>query len=91
MWNQIYRKIKKYDNIVIARHVGADPDALASQISLKESILLTFPKKNVLAVGNGSAKFSYLGKLDHYDEIDNFLLIILDTPDKKRVDFKFFD
>jgi len=91
MWNQIYHKIKKYDNIVIARHIGADPDALASQISLKESILLTFPNKKVLAVGNGSAKFSYLGRLDHYDELDSFLLIVLDTPDKKRIDFKYFD
>ena len=24
---QIYKQIKKYDNIVIARHVGPDPDA----------------------------------------------------------------
>ena len=91
MWNQIYHKIKKYNSIVIARHIGADPDALASQISLKESILLTFPNKKVLAVGNGSTKFSYLGRLDHYDETDNFLLIVLDTPDKKRIDFKYFD
>ena len=28
----VYQKIKKYDTIVIARHVGADPDALCSQM-----------------------------------------------------------
>ena len=55
MFKKIYKAIKKYDTIVIARHVGVDPDAMASQLSLKESILLTFPKKRVLAVGNGGA------------------------------------
>ena len=40
---QIFKLIKKYDSIVIARHVGPDPDALGSQIALKESILATFP------------------------------------------------
>ncbi len=88
MFKKIYKEIKKYNNIVIARHVGVDPDALASQLALKESIKLTFPKKNVYAVGNGSSKFSYMGHLDKLEDFDNFLLIVLDTPDKKRIDYK---
>ena len=64
MYKQIYKYIKKYDNIVIARHIGVDPDAMASQVALRDSIKLTFPEKKVLAVGNGSSKFSYIGKLD---------------------------
>lgn len=88
MFKAIYKAIKKYDTIVIARHVGVDPDAMASQVGLRDSILLTFPEKRVLAVGNGSNKFSYLGKLDKLDDIDysKSLLIVLDTPDKRRVD-----
>ena len=43
IFNQIYNKIKKYNKIVIARHVGADPDALGSTLGLKEAILNTFP------------------------------------------------
>lgn len=87
MFKKIYKAIKKYDNIVIARHVGVDPDAMASQIGLRDAILTTFPKKNVYAVGNGGGKFSYLGKLDHYEgDGSNTLLIVLDTPDKRRVD-----
>ena len=43
--NKIYKEIKKYDNIVIARHIGPDPDAIASQLSLRDSIRLTFPSK----------------------------------------------
>lgn len=92
MFRKIYKAIKKYDNIVIARHVGVDPDAMASQVALRDAILNTFPKKNVYAVGTGGAKFSYLGKLDHYDgNYDNTLLIVLDTPDKRRVDFSDVD
>ena len=88
MFKKIYKEIKKYNTIVIARHIGVDPDALASELALKESIKLTFPKKKIYAVGNGSTKFSYMGHLDKLEEFDNFLLIVLDTPDKKRIDFK---
>ena len=88
IYKRIYQKIKKYDTIVIARHVGADPDALCSQIALRDSILNTFPEKKVYAVGTPAAKFRYLGALDKFNEdlYENSLLIVLDVPDKKRVD-----
>ncbi len=89
MYKKIYKAIKKFDTIVIARHVGVDPDAMGSQVALRDAIKLSFPDKNVLAVGNGSNKFTYLGKLDKTEDIkfDESLLIVLDTPDKRRVDF----
>ena len=85
---KIYKIIKKYDSIVIARHVGADPDALGSQLALKESILATFPNKKVYAVGCPATKFKYIGEMDKIDDeiIKNSLLIVTDTPDKKRID-----
>lgn len=88
IYKKIYKKIKQYNTIVIARHIGPDPDALASELALKEIILATFPKKKVYAVGCPTAKFRYLGVLDKIDdaEINNALLIVTDTPDKKRVD-----
>ena len=91
MYKDIFKTIKSYDNIVIARHVGVDPDAMASQIALKNSIKLTFPEKNVYAIGNGTVKFNFIGKLDKnvcFDKINNILLIVVDTPDKRRVDME---
>ena len=89
MFNEIYEKIKKYDTIVIVRHIGADPDALCSQIALRDSIKLTFPKKRVFSWGSTSTRFNYLPKLDRLEEVSDILLIVVDTPDKKRVDFSF--
>lgn len=86
MFEEIYKKILEYDTIVIARHIGVDPDALCSQLALRDSIRLTFPEKKVLAIGTGSAKFTQIGKLDKLEKVNNALVIITDTPDKKRVD-----
>lgn len=86
MYKRIYKEIKKYDTIVIARHIGVDPDAMASQLALRDSIKLTFPEKKVYAVGTGSMKFTFFGKLDKIEKFNNALLIITDTPDRKRVD-----
>ena len=85
---RIYKKIKQYNKIVIARHVGPDPDALGSSIGLKHIIKNTFPDKEVSVLGTPASKFKYIGELDQFSEdmyIDS-LLIVTDTPDKKRVD-----
>lgn len=85
---KIYRKIKKYNKIVIARHIGPDPDALGSQLGLKDAILNKFPNKKVYAVGATASTFRFLGELDKFTEdmYENSLLIVLDVPDSKRVD-----
>ena len=86
---RIFKKIKQYDTIVIARHTSPDPDAVASQTALRDSIKLTFPKKNVYAVGVGVAKFKFYGTMDKIDETtfeEESLLLCLDVPNKDRVD-----
>lgn len=87
MFDKIYEKIEKYENIIIVRHIGADPDALCSQLSLRDSIRLSFPRKKVYAWGSSSAKFDYLPRLDRFEDVGDALLIVVDTPDKKRIDF----
>ena len=91
MYKRIFKEIKKFDTIVIARHVGVDPDAMASQIARRDSIRETFPDKKVMAVGTGSAKFKYIGSLDKMEDISDALLIVTDTPNKSRVDISTFD
>lgn len=87
MFLEIYKLIEKYDRIVIARHVGVDPDAMGSSCALKNSILLTFPNKHVVLAGTGTNRFSYFGKLDKAEEVlPNTLLIVTDTPDIRRID-----
>lgn len=87
-YNKIYKLIKKHKKIYIARHVGPDPDAIASQTALKNAILETFPEKEVYAVGASVAKFKYYGRLDKVTQYDykDGLAITLDVPDIKRVD-----
>ena len=93
LFHKIYKYIKKFDIIVIARHKGPDPDALGSQLALRELILNKYPKKRVYAVGSYATRFKFMGSLDRVEDIDynNSLLIVLDTPDKKRVDIDNLD
>ena len=88
VYKKIYKEIKKHKKIVLARHIGPDPDALGSTLGLKEIILNTFPKKEVYAVGTPAAKHKYIGDLDTFEDsmYEDSLLIVLDTPDIKRVD-----
>ena len=86
--NKIYKTIKRYDEIVIARHVGPDPDAVASQLALRDSISLTFPEKKVYAVGLSVSKFKVYGNLNHvnYTSLNKPLLIVVDVPNMNRID-----
>lgn len=88
LFKEILRQIKKYDTIVIARHIGADPDALGSQFALKELIETNFKNKHVYAAGSIAARFKFMGSTDKLDNLDfsQTLLIVLDTPDKKRIE-----
>ena len=88
MNKKIYKQIKKYDNIVLARHINVDPDAMSSVMALKESINITFPEKKVYTIGTGPSKFNYIGKLNKnidFSTMENVLLILVDTPDKEQM------
>lgn len=73
--------IAKADSIVIFRHVNPDPDALGSQLGMKEAILSVYPEKTVLALGSGEG-------MDAADDsvIEHSLAIITDTSNAARID-----
>ena len=88
IYRKIYKKIKEYDTIITVRHIGPDPDAIASQIALRDSIKLTFSNKKVYALGASVSKFKSFGSMDKvdYNELDNCLVIALDVPNLHRID-----
>ena len=80
LFKDILKQIKKYDDIVIARHIGADPDALGSQFALKELIETNFRNKHVYAVGSIAARFKFMGttnKIDNLDKSKSLLIELL--------------
>lgn len=86
-FKKIYKMIKKYDTIVLARHIGPDPDALGSSLGLKEIILNTFKNKKVFAIGAPASRHQYIGNLDNFSgNAKDALLIVLDTPNMSRID-----
>lgn len=97
MEDKILKLIKEYKRIIIARHIGGDPDALGSTFALKEIILENFPDKEVYVAGTSISRFKFFGTHDKItDEMyENALLIALDIPDIKRLDgvdyYKFKD
>ena len=84
----IYSEIRKFKTIYIVRHIGPDPDAVASEVALRDTIKLTFPSKEVYSIGASVARFKYIGKLDKVSSFDyeSSLVITLDLPNISRVD-----
>ncbi len=87
-YKQILKEIKKFDSIVIARHIGPDPDALGSSFALRELIKNNYPNKKVYAVGSPTSRFKFMGNLDSLEDVSfkDSLLIALDIPNAKRID-----
>ena len=57
-------EIKKADSIVILRHESPDPDAIGSQVGLKEIIRATYPEKTIYLLGEMPKSLTYIGEMD---------------------------
>ena len=75
--HQILEQIKKYDTIIIHRHMRADPDALGSQVGLKELLQYNFPDKKIKVVGYDLPTLTWLAKMD---EVKEHLLLFVIQP-----------
>lgn len=94
MHKAIIENIKKYESIVIFRHILPDMDAYGSQMGLALWIGHEFPEKKVYLAGGSSPLGRKLSlKMDDITEeiLDKSLGIVTDTSNKERVDDTRFD
>jgi len=86
----LWDKINEYENIIIAKHIFPDWDALGSAEGLRNIINDNFKNKNVFVVGS---LIDADGKIDDdkltKEIINSSLLITVDTANIERVDFEF--
>ncbi len=88
MFNKILEQIKKYDTIIIHRHIRPDGDCIGTQQGLKKYLKHNFPNKHIYAVGDEIPE--YLSSYGENDEIDDdaykdALVIVVDTSLEKRI------
>lgn len=85
--HKIIEAIKKYDTIIIHRHVRPDPDAYGSQAGLKEIIQTSFPNKKVYIVGEEDPSLDYLVRMDDINDqmYKGALVIVCDTANTERI------
>lgn len=87
---EIIKLIKKYDRIVVFRHIKPDFDALGTQFGLVQWLKDNFPEKEVHYVGDNHVTFT--GRLFPESERLNdswfnepFLAIVVDVGNKSRI------
>lgn len=85
---EILQKIKSYETIIIHRHQRPDPDALGSQVGLREILRKAFPDKKVLATGIDEPTLIWLATMDQVADEDyrGALVIVTDTANTERID-----
>lgn len=93
IYEEIYKKIKESNKIIIHRHERPDPDAYGSQGALGEIIKNNFEDKEVILVGKESPSLKFLFETTEVTEEDyknGTLVIITDTANFPRIDGKLF-
>ncbi|ELK47294.1 bifunctional oligoribonuclease/PAP phosphatase NrnA [Halobacillus sp. ACCC02827] len=90
---QIVEQIKKYETIIIHRHVRPDPDAYGSQGGLAGIIKESFPEKKVYVTGTGEPSLNYLQTMDAVPDeaFEEALVIVCDTANQARIDDARYD
>ena len=89
---KILDKIKKYDRIMLFRHVRADGDCMGATKGLKRILQLSFPQKEILLIDDEAPQYlAFMGPDDTEVDIDLYkeaLGIVLDTASEARISNK---
>ena len=93
LFQAILEKIKAYDTIIIHRHQRPDPDAIGSQIGLKEILKTNFSDKKILATGINEPTLSWIAEMDEVldNDYEGALVIVTDTANTPRIDDDRYD
>lgn len=90
-YKNLLKQIEKYDKIAIFRHIMPDFDALGTQFGLATWLKVNFPNKDIKVLGDNHITFTPRGLFPTTDKVDDdwfnndFLAIIVDVGDKKRI------
>ena len=87
---ELLKLIKKFDRIVVFRHIMPDYDALGTQMGLVTWIKDNFPNKEVRYVGDNHVTFTprlfpEMEKINDAYFDNDFLAIIVDVGNEKRI------
>ena len=89
MFQQALQLIRRYDRIIIHRHLNPDGDAIGSQVGLKHILLENFPDKEILMVGDSAGRYSFVedSVMDQVcdEAYRGALAIVLDTSARKLI------
>lgn len=92
---EILNQIKKYNKIVIVRHIRPDGDCMGASLGLKALLKNTYPEKTILTISEDSSEYlSFLGKDDEVPadfDYSDALIIAVDTATTERISNKNFD
>lgn len=88
MFQTILSTIDRYQTIIIHRHQRPDPDALGSQLGLREILRHNFPEKTILATGLDEPSLAWMADMDLVSDYDyqGALVIVTDTANQPRID-----
>ena len=88
MIDRIIEAIEAAQTIILHRHERPDPDALGSQVGLKELIEATYTDKVVKVTGYSEPSLAFLSDMDVVTDEDykEALVIVCDTANTPRID-----
>lgn len=94
-YKKILKEIKAAENIVIFRHELPDPDALGTQFGLYYWLKNNFLEKNIYVTGKNHVTltprlYPEIDEIRDEDFPTNFLAIVVDTSNERRIDDKRF-
>ena len=89
-YRKVLKMINQFDKICVFRHIRPDFDAIGSQLGLATFIKDNFPNKDVKVVGENHITltpncFPYMDEVDDSWFDNDFLAIVVDTSEKKRI------